>query len=118
MVYTLDEIKLRITPVARKYQLKAVYLFGSYARNEATESSDVDILIDRQDSAVRGMFEMGGLYNDLKESVGKEIDLLTTQMLEQESTRQRTPWFVDNVNAEKVKLYYWSFVRSSSKRIR
>ncbi|MCD7832699.1 MAG: nucleotidyltransferase domain-containing protein [Lachnospiraceae bacterium] len=85
--------------------MKAVYLFGSYARNEATEESDVDILVDRQGSVIRGLFEMGGLYNDLKESVGKEIDLVTTQMLEQKSTRERTPWFVDNLKEEMVKIY-------------
>lgn len=105
MIYTLDELKERITPVAQKYQLRAVYLFGSYARNEATDASDVDILIDRNGSIIRGMFDMGGLYNDLRESVGKEIDLVTTQTLEQQSTQQRTPWFVDSLRREMVKLY-------------
>ena len=105
MVYTLDEIRSRIAPVAEKYQLRAVYLFGSYARNEATETSDVDILIDRHGSVIRGMFDMGGLYNDLRESVGKEIDLVTTQTLEQQNTQQRTPWFVENLRKEMVLLY-------------
>ena len=105
MVYTLDEIRSRIAPVAEKYQLRAVYLFGSYARNEATETSDVDILIDRHGSVRRGMFDMGGLYNDLRESVGKEIDLVTTQTLEQQNTQQRTPWFVENLRKEMVLLY-------------
>ena len=105
MIYTLDEIRNRIVPVAQKYQLRAVYLFGSYARNEATESSDVDILIDRHGSKIRGMFDMGGLYNDLRECIGKEIDLVTTQTLEQQSTRQRTPWFVENLYRERIKLY-------------
>ena len=31
MVYTLDEIRRRVQPVAEKYHLKAVYVFGSYA---------------------------------------------------------------------------------------
>ena len=59
------ELKRRIAPIAKKYELCAVYLFGSYARNEAADTSDVDILIDRNGSRIRGMFEMGGLYNDL-----------------------------------------------------
>ena len=33
MVYTTQELRSRIEPVARKYGLRAVYLFGSYARN-------------------------------------------------------------------------------------
>jgi predicted nucleotidyltransferase len=34
--------------VAQKYQLRAVYLFGSLPENEATDTSDVDIVIDRE----------------------------------------------------------------------
>ena len=41
MIYTIDEISSRIRPVAEKYHLKAVYLFGSYARGEARDDSDV-----------------------------------------------------------------------------
>ena len=47
MVYTTQELRRRIEPVARKYGLRAVYLFGSYARNEATEASDVDLIVDK-----------------------------------------------------------------------
>jgi hypothetical protein len=35
----------------------------------------------------------------------KPIDLITTSALEQESTRQRTPWIIDNLNEEKVQIY-------------
>ena len=105
MVFTVEELKNRISPIARKYGLKAVYLFGSYARNEATDKSDVDILIDRTGSRIKGMFDMGGLYSELQESIGKEIDLVTTQTLEQTSTRQRTPYFVENLYTERLKIY-------------
>ncbi len=104
MIYSVKELKRRIEPVAKKYGLREVYLFGSYARCEATEQSDVDILIDRTGSKIRGMFEMGGLYEDLCASVGKEVDLVTTQMLEQASTRQRAPSFIQNVQAERIRL--------------
>ena len=40
MIYTLDEIKSRVLPVIQKYNIPAMYLFGSYARGEATEESD------------------------------------------------------------------------------
>ncbi len=105
VVYTIEEIRKRIEPVALKYRLKAVYLFGSYARGEATDASDVDILIDRTGTELKGMFAMGGLYNDLSEAIGKEVDLVTTGTLEQESTRERTPWLVDNIEREKIKIY-------------
>ena len=105
MVLTVDELKKCVAPVAKKYNLNAVNVFGSYARNEATDSSDVDILIDRTGSKIRGMFDMGALYNDLCDSIGKNIDLVTSHTLEQQSTKQRTPYFIENVNAEKIKIY-------------
>ena len=46
MVYTLDEIKKRVFPVIQKYNIPAMYLFGSYARGETTEESDLDFLVD------------------------------------------------------------------------
>ncbi len=105
MVYTLDELRERIAPIARKYQIPAVYLFGSYARNEASDNSDVDILIDREGSTIRGMFDMGGLYAELQSSIGKNVDLVTLQSLRQKSTLERTPWFVENLQKDMVRLY-------------
>lgn len=105
MIFTIDEIRERVYPVARKYGLKAVYVFGSYARNEATAESDIDILVDRTGSAIKGMFDMGNLYNDLRESIGKEIDLVTTHTLDQNSTRSRIPMFVENLQAERIQVY-------------
>ena len=104
MIYSVEELKRRIAPVAEKYGLREVYLFGSYARSEATEQSDVDILIDRTGSKIRGMFEMGGLYEDLRASIGKEVDLVTTQTLEQSSTKRRSPLFIQNIQAERMRL--------------
>ncbi len=104
MIYSIEELKQRIAPVAEKYGLREVYLFGSYARSEATEQSDVDILIDRTGSKIRGMFEMGGLYEDLRASIGKEVDLVTTQTLEQSSTKRRSPLFIQTIQAERMRL--------------
>ena len=105
MIYTIEEIKERIAPVAQKYRLPAVYLFGSYARGEATEESDVDILVDKTGTNLKGLFAMGGLFNDLSEAVGKPIDLITTCAVEEETTKQRTPWFIENLERERVKIY-------------
>ena len=61
MVFTIEEIKKRIEPIAKKYGLRAVYVFGSYARGEADAESDIDLLIDRTGSTIHGMFDMGNL---------------------------------------------------------
>ena len=57
MVYTLDEIKELIAPVAMKLGIPEVYIFGSYARGDATENSDIDIMIDKQASGFMGLFQ-------------------------------------------------------------
>ena len=47
MIYTLDEIKQKAIPIAIEYGVNSMSLFGSYARGEATENSDVDFLTSR-----------------------------------------------------------------------
>lgn len=49
MVYTIDEIKAKIYPIAKQYNLSKVYLFGSYARGEEDENSDIDIALELGD---------------------------------------------------------------------
>jgi predicted nucleotidyltransferase len=105
MAYTIEQLKQKIAPIAVKYKLSAVYLFGSYARGEATDDSDVDILIDRSGSTIKTMFDMGGLYNDLSQVIEKQVDVVTTGVLEQERTKDRTPWFVENIQNERIRIY-------------
>ncbi|MDZ7896718.1 MAG: nucleotidyltransferase domain-containing protein [Arcicella sp.] len=58
--------------------VKKVYLFGSYARNEETPESDVDILVDvdyTKEPYFTG-FEFGGMLEDLKDLLLKDVDLV------------------------------------------
>jgi len=105
MIYTLDELREKITPIAEKYEIPAVYIFGSYARGEATEDSDVDVLFDGRGVKFPGMFGLGGLYNDLEESLRKDISLVEEAALEEPRVKVKRPWFYENVNREKVMVY-------------
>jgi len=86
MVYTIEQIKQITHPIAAAYGIKSMQLFGSYARGEATELSDVDILIDRGN--IRSGFVLGGLYADLRESLKKELDMVTLQGADDELLSQ------------------------------
>lgn len=55
--------------------LKA-WLFGSFARGEEREDSDVDLLILPDMSQKFSLFTLGGMYMDLKELLGREVDLV------------------------------------------
>lgn len=59
--------------------LKA-WLFGSYARGEQTSHSDVDILVELDHSQPVGL-KFFGMYEDLKELLGKNVDLVTVPSL-------------------------------------
>jgi len=104
MVYTVDELKQIVTPIAEKYQLPAVYLFGSYARGDATDESDVDVLFNGRGSKIHG-FLVGALYDDLQTSLGKQLDLVDEAALEQPEVKAETPWFLDNIFRERVQIY-------------
>ena len=61
-----------------KPAVKKVYIFGSYARNEETPESDVDILVDldyMKEPSFSG-FDFGGMLEDLKDLLLKDVDLV------------------------------------------
>ena len=105
MLYTIDEIIEKITPVAKKYQLPAVYLFGSYARGTATEESDIDLLVDTTGTNLTSLFALGALYSDMEDALGKPIDMITISALEQRPQMDSDVYFRNTVWKEKVELY-------------
>lgn len=72
---TISVIRNIISPICQQYGVKAAYLFGSYARGEATEKSDVDIRIEL--GRIKSLFTLGGFYVDIKEALRVEVDVIT-----------------------------------------
>lgn len=105
MIYTISEIKRRIAPVIEKYRIPAMYLFGSYARGEATEESDIDFLVDTTDTELTSLLQLGALYCDLEEAFHKRIDLITVQSLAQRSTMESDHDFKNTILQELLPLH-------------
>jgi len=61
-------------------------IFGSLARGEATEKSDIDILVDLEPG--RTLFDLGGLLVDLQELLDCQIDIVTEKGLRQRIRQQ------------------------------
>ena len=74
-ILTIKQIKEKIKPVIQKFNITEVYLFGSYARGEATRSSDVDIYCDKGD--IRDMYSLIDFQEELKAALGKSVDVVT-----------------------------------------
>ena len=85
-VYSIEVIQSRISPIAKRYGVQRVYLFGSYARGCATENSDVYLRVDK--GTLRGLFALSGLRLDICDALSKDVDLLTTNNLD-DSFRSR-----------------------------
>ena len=76
--------------------LKA-WLFGSYARGEATPESDVDILVEFDHSSPIGLFAYARMWRELEERLGRQVDLVEEGTL--------LPFAVESVNRDKKLVY-------------
>lgn len=102
MAHTIAEIEATVARLAKEYGAERVYLFGSYARGDMTENSDIDLRIDK--GSIRGL-ELAGLLCDLERALKKPIDLITISSLEQRAQMPSDLDFRKTVMNERVKLY-------------
>ena len=73
-VLSIRQIKEIILPILNKHNIKEVYLFGSYARGEANNQSDVDIYCESGD--IETFIDQGFLEDELVEALGKDVDIV------------------------------------------
>lgn len=73
-VYTLKEIKTIIKPILNKNGIYDIYLFGSYARGEAKESSDIDIYCSKGN--IKTLIDQGILEDELEKALNKKVDII------------------------------------------
>ncbi len=71
----IARLRKAVRPIAEKYGAKAVYLFGSRARGDYRADSDFDFYIKK--GKMRGYFALGGFFEEMKEAVQAEIDLVS-----------------------------------------
>lgn len=75
----LQEKREDILRLAREHGAYNVRVFGSVARGEADEASDIDLLVDMEKG--RSLLDMGGLLMDLQDLLGRDVDVVTEQGL-------------------------------------
>ncbi len=69
------EKREEILRIAHKHGAFNVRVFGSVARGDADEQSDIDLLVDLD--AGRSLFDLGALVFELNESIGRHVDVVT-----------------------------------------
>ena len=94
-IYTVEEIRKIVIPIAKRHGAAALYLFGSYATGNATAASDIDFLLDG--GKICSLYQLAAFRLDLEEALGKPVDLLTLGHNDQV--------FIRRIRKEEVKIY-------------
>lgn len=72
-IYTIEELKNKVSPILKNTDVKQAILFGSYAKNTPTSKSDIDLVIDSEGKLLNIYFY--GLLEDLVQGLQKKVDL-------------------------------------------
>ena len=91
---TISDIQPIVAELAQKYGAQRVYLFGSYARGDMDEASDVDLRIDK--GRIRGL-ELASLLLDLEAALGMSADFIPSGSLDSD--------FLAAIRDDEVLLY-------------
>ena len=94
-IYSINQLRDLVSPIARQFGVKRVYAFGSYGRNEATTGSDLDIRIDAGN--IRSLFELADFRLTLEEQLAMPVDVVTSDI---DDTR-----FLNAISPDEVLLY-------------
>ena len=95
---TLEEIKKIAIPACKKFNVKHLYIFGSFARGEGEKSSDIDFLVEFADPENDLSKRFFGLLHHFEDLFYCKIDLLTANSLS-------NPYFRQRVMKERINIY-------------
>ncbi len=79
LLMSTETMKEKIARYFETQPVERAWLFGSFARGEQTEGSDVDILIVPDKSV--GLFKLSGMHLDLQDLLHLNVDLVTDKGL-------------------------------------
>ena len=88
---SIDNIKHVVTDYFKDKPVASVYLFGSYARGNANENSDIDLLFSLKKNTQISYFCLAGYLGDLEDKLSRKIDLV-----EEEYVYPRIKKYIDS----------------------
>lgn len=96
-VYTLEEIRTKAVPITKKYGVKKLSLFGSYARGEADAQSDLDFLYAGGKGKIKSLFDYMDFVYDLEGEFGCHVDAVSMGISDKK--------FLTDVQQDEVLIY-------------
>ncbi len=82
-IYTIEEIKIMLQDIFKNSAVKKAILFGSYAKNNPTSKSDIDLVIDSEGKLLNIYFY--GLLEDIVQKLQKNVDLFEISEIQKDS---------------------------------
>jgi len=81
MILTFEQIKETVQTYFKDKPVKKVFLFGSYAKGNATENSDVDFVFEMPDNARISYWSLANYIIDLEKKLNKKVDLVENKLI-------------------------------------
>lgn len=78
MYHSIDEIKVKTSHIAKEYGIRRMGLFGSYARGEAADDSDVDLYIEK--GKLSSLIQYFQFVHELEQTLQCHVDVVTTEI--------------------------------------
>lgn len=102
----LNDIAEATRAIASSFDIERIYLFGSHARNEATETSDIDLCLETGNTF--SLFNAGAFVTALEETLKIPIDVVSQESLYEFSYKEYL--------RDRVLLYERELTRSTDER--
>lgn len=84
----LARIRLHRGELAR-LGVARLFLFGSVARNQADNTSDIDIVVDTADGRAPGLFRLARISDELERILGRRVDVISKSGLDHTTRLKR-----------------------------
>ncbi len=87
-----DKMIAKLIHILKKHGAKKIEIFGSYARGEENEGSDLDVIVEFEER--KSLFELVGIEQELEDNLGIKVDLLTLASL--------SPYLIESIKKESM----------------
>ena len=91
----IRELQNKLNPILHRNGVVRASVFGSFARGEEGQDSDIDLLVELDEP--KGLLFLAGLKFDLEEATGRKIDLLTYRAV--------NPLLKEYIHKDEIRIY-------------
>lgn len=89
----IEQHRNELEAICQKNGIVSLSLFGSFARGDETDESDLDFLVEFKDDSQLSLFDLGGIVHELTEVFHRKVDLVEKKAL----NKRIAPYIQDDI---------------------